>query len=407
MSIRTNGAGVAALLSLWSVLALAQATVSSSAEQTPAELDTLNAQSPEQSSRGTEPQELLRWMGEKGLTSQISLINDWSKNFRGGACSAGSVDRYLFKPSLTLDTGKFAGWKGGTVFASLYHRWGGNGSDYTGDAQGFSNIDATPGTGLYEAWYEQKLWGERLRVKVGRVDATTGFAFVENASDFLSSSMGYSPTIMTFPTYPEPRPGVNVFLRPADDYSLGVGVFDTAHSGALSIVEAGRRWKSGSSELPGRFSAGFWRQNGPVACLDGDSVGATQGFYFVLEQSLWGRSKLAEGSDQTLSAFLQYGHAHGDVSPFTHHLGGGLVLTRPLARRSHDSAGLGATWVRFSEEPAAGFQRSGEFALESYYKIHLTRFLSLVPDLQFIHNPGGLSCQQDSVVLTPRLNVSF
>jgi porin len=306
-----------------------------------------------------------------------------------------------------LDTEKFVGWKGGTAFAGLYHRWGGNGSDYVGDAQGFSNIDATPGTRLYEAWYEQKLWAERLRVKVGKVDATTEFAYVENGSDFLNSSMGYSPTILSFPTYPEPRPGVNVFLRPVDGYFVGVGVYDIAHSGAMSIVEAGRRWKNGQGELPGRFAAGFWRQNGPVPCLDGDSVGATQGFYFVMEQSLWGRPRPAEGGDQTLSAFLQYGHANGDVSPFTHHLGGGLVLTRPLAPRPHDSVGLGTTWVRFSEAPEAGFQQSGELILEAYYKIRLTRFLSLVPDLQFIHNPGGLRCQQDSVVFTPRLNVSF
>jgi porin len=83
------------------------------------------------------------------------------------------------------------------------------------------------------------------------------------------------------------------------------------------------------------------------------------------------------------------------------------VLTRPFSHRPHDSLGLGATWVRFSEQPAAGFQQPGEFTLEAYYKVRLTRFLSLAPDLQFIHNPGGLSSQRDCLVVTPRLSLSF
>jgi len=66
MSFRTNGARVVALLFLGAALAQAQATESSAAEPTPTGPDILNAKSPEQSTRGTEPQEFLRWMGEKG-----------------------------------------------------------------------------------------------------------------------------------------------------------------------------------------------------------------------------------------------------------------------------------------------------------------------------------------------------
>jgi carbohydrate-selective porin OprB len=35
------------------------------------------------------------------------------------------------------------------------------------------------------------------------------------------------------------------------------------------------------------------------------------------------------------------------------------------------------------------------------------RHISLVPDVQYVHHPGGLRSQQDAVVLTPRINVSF
>jgi carbohydrate-selective porin OprB len=108
-----------------------------------------------------------------------------------------------------------------------------------------------------------------------------------------------------------------------------------------------------------------------------------------------------------VSAFLQYGNADAKVSPFTRHLGGGIVVEGLLAGRPHDAIGVAATSARFSDDPYAGFQENAETAVELYYKISVKRFLSIVPDFQFIHHPGGLRSQQDAVVLTPRLNISF
>jgi porin len=242
-------------------------------------------------------------------------------------------------------------------------------------------------------------------MKAGRVDANTEFAAVENGGDFLNSSAGYSPTILPFPSYPQPRPGVLLMTRPAAGYSLGIGVFDIAHAGAMSIVEAGRGWTVRQDELEGRLAGGIWHQNGPVPSFHDDVVESTHGFYFVLEQSLWTRG--AARSDQTVSAFLQYGQANGEVSEFTHHLGSGIVLSPPLVSRPHDSAGVGASWVRLTQEPAAGFQKFGELTVEAFYKIRIAQLVSLAPDVQYIHNPGGLRCQRDAIVFTPRLTLTF
>ena len=108
-----------------------------------------------------------------------------------------------------------------------------------------------------------------------------------------------------------------------------------------------------------------------------------------------------------LSTFFQFGHADGQVNSFTHHVGGGSVLQGPIASRSRDAIGLGATWIRFSTHPNAGFDRSGDLVLEGYYKVAITKQIALVQDFQFLHNPGGLRSNPDCDVVTPRLVISF
>jgi carbohydrate-selective porin OprB len=355
----------------------------------------------------SEPRQMAHWLEGKGITPNLTLVNDWSKNFRGGSSTAGTFDRYSLDVSLTLDDKKAFGWNGGTEFIRLKNHLGDSGGDYVGDAQGFSNIDDVPRTHLYELWFQQTLLGDKLRFKAGKIDANTEFATVQTAGDFLNSSMGYSPTVLALPTYPEPQPGLNVFIHPKQPYQIGFGVFRTAQDGDMLIFEGGRNWSLGEHELGGRASFGMWHLTGPVPCFDGSDLPGTQGFYMVTEQSLWSRKRAEPAGEEKLSAFLQYGRANGEVSRFTQHLGGGFVLDSPFAARPHDAIGLAATSASFTEDPSAGFQENAETAVELYYKISIKSHISLIPDLQFIHHPGGLRSQGDALVLTPRLSMSF
>lgn len=372
-----------------------------------AAIEAASAKQPSQFWLWSEPRLLGHWLDGKGISSHLTLINDWSKNFRGGSSSAGSIDRYSVDVSVTLDDKKAFGWNGGTEFIRFKNHVGEYGGDYVGDAQGFSNIDDVSRTRLYELWFEQKLLADRLRFKAGKIDANTEFAVVPTAADFLNSSMGYSPTILALPTYPEPQLGFNAFVRPQQHYQIGVGVFHTARDGEMLIVEGARDWRLGERELGGRAAFGVWRLTGPVACFDGDRRAGLQGFYMVAEQSLWSRNRPGPAGQEKLSAFLQYGHASGEVSRFTHHLGGGIVLDSPFAARPHDAIGVGATSGRFTDDPDAGFQEDAELAVELYYKISVRQHIALVPDLQYIHHPGGLRHHRDALVLTPRISISF
>ena len=65
-----------------------------------------------------------------------------------------------------------------------------------------------------------------MRIKFGKVDASSEVAYVEHASVMLNSSFGVSPTIFALPTYPDPATSLNFFWEPQDWASWGIGLYD-------------------------------------------------------------------------------------------------------------------------------------------------------------------------------------
>lgn len=369
------------------------------------------AAKPAESATGIDPsgdlvsisRQALLFLEARGVSLHAQFVNDWSKNLTSGYDPPYGFGRYSLDLSAAVDSGKSLGWKNGTGFIRLKQHLREFGWTDDEAAQIYSNIDAASRTTLYEMWLEQKWMAGKLRIKGGKIDANTEFAVVENATDFLNSSMGFSPTILAFPTYPEPQPGAVVSVSGPGSYGISLGTFQ-ASLGTMSFAEPRRHWSLGSSELAGHFSAGYWRLDGDMTCFDGSRSSVSQGFYSVLEQYLW-RSRSGD-RDQTISTFFQIGRSSGDVSLFTQHLGGGAVWQAPLASRPQDGLGIAVTWVKFSPQPA-GFDYDSELITEGYYKMPLNHHLSLVTDLQFLHHPAGLRANPDIVVFTPRLVISF
>jgi porin len=358
-----------------------------------------------ESKAASKSRNIIRDLAQHGITFPVSFLGEVSGSFCASQKGSRWFARNLFNASLAIDGGKSLGWKGSSALVRLSQHLQRGDPESLGEVQEYSNIGSPAMTTLYELWFQQTLSNNRFRLKAGKIDANTEFDVVQNAGDFLNSSMGYSPTIFGFPTYPEPKPGVNLFLNPAKGYGLSLGVFQTP-TGTLSIAEPAHTWTAGK-DLPGRVSLGYWRLDGICTHFDGAASSVTQGFYGVLEHSLWRDSSPRNGTDRVLSGFFQFGQADGSVSPLTQHIGGGIVIQSPLATRPRDSAGFAVTRVRFSDHPAAGFDESSELVLEAYYKFRIKGPLALIPDFQFLHHPGGLSSEPDAPVLSQRLAISF
>jgi porin len=225
--------------------------------------------------------EVATWLGlrprltEAGVTPILSYILDSSRNFRGGLNTHDWALRHLLTAGLDMDMEKVAGIKGGEFYATFIDHHGSNGSALTGDIQMYSSIDANSRDELYEVWYQQKLLDDKLRLKVGKIDATKEFAFTDNGADFLSSPMGFSPALVDFPTYPDPTYGLSIYAYPSDWLYAGFGYFDRGlqeewpvgspapvNSGQFLIGEVGAKWKLGANELPGRLGLGAYGHTG-------------------------------------------------------------------------------------------------------------------------------------------------
>jgi len=365
----------------------------------------------------------------QGLTFSAANIFEWTGVWSGGLENR-AQSRNLFTFDAALDLEAMAGFDGATLFAqymSVTPDMGG--SDFAGDIQGFSNIENPSHIdALYEIWWEQRLFEERLRFKIGKFDANSEFDVINIAGDFANSSAGFSPTIIGFPSYPASAFGIGAFLEPVDNVTLSYAFMDGAFgvdgvptgsrgpSTFLSddksddyfhIVETGLKWESLGVLKEGRLAFGGSLHTGEFERFEGGTEEGGVSFYATLSQRLTsGDAAPGAPDDAGLYAFAQYGWADEEISDFAQHAAAGLVLAGPFSGRPLDRAGVYFTWVDLSDVPEAGFERN-ELAIDSYYRAHLTRFAWVQPEIQVIVSPSGDPDIDPAVVGGLRIGFDF
>lgn len=363
-------------------------------------------------------------LADRGITITPDLTVDFGANFRGGANTEGSAFRHLLNVGFTLDTAKAFDLRGGTIFANFQQQHGESGSTDAGSFQSISNADADGRTQLSEVWYQQVFGEDVLRLKVGKIDANTEFAVSKYAAEFINSSFGVSPTILGIPTYPDPSTGFAVFLKPCSVAAVSFGLFDGAGQEGIAtgsrgpatlfgppsdlfmIGELSLTWQLDGSRL-GRIAGGAWHHTGAFDRFGGDADSGATGGYVIVDQSVWRENPQKDEDNQGMGVFLVYGYANPAISDVSHHVEAGVAWTGALPTRDSDVLGLAATWVRFSDAQPAGFSDASETIVELFYKLQITPWCSIKPDIQYIHNPGGLATQGDAVAANLRLNLNF
>jgi porin len=369
---------------------------------------------------------LRKRLEDKGVAVGAVWVGQGFRNFEGGL-HVGNTGASTFDFNITLDLEKLVGLGGGKFYVDFQDHAGPDPSQYlVGDLEKFTKVNSPPFSQIAELWYEQKLFGDKLRLKIGKVDANTEFSVIDNGLPFLSSSTQVTPTLLPFPTFPDPLPSVNVFFTPNDLFYASFGAYyanqhdrfldfsgepfriQPTQGGMFFIGETGLKWKHlGDWQADGNLRLGFWEHNGVFARLDGGEKQGMHGFYAIVDQTLWKpASKEAKDSKDAKDAkdvkdakdakeedgrgvrmFLEYAQTPGDISVIDHHVGGGLSWTGPLAARPKDILGVSLQYVHLSK--SAGLPRSYEQTLEGFYRCQLTPWAAIQPDLQYITNPGG------------------
>ncbi len=394
---------------------------------------------------------LRRQLYDHGVSIEPFLLFDYSKNFLGGLNTRSDSFRQRFDVPVTIDTEKLLGWHGGT-FQIAYQMQHGDNASHTlvGDAQNFSfGTDADGRSQLGKLWYEQKLFDDNLRIRVGKQDGNADFDALQNDVDFLNNSFSTSPTLYLMPSFPDNGMGIEAFYEPKSGFYAGVAVFDgsIAHGVELGeygprhffdcpnnlflIAETGQSFKLPISgrHLPGRIGLGGWYSTDHIDRLDGHGQKeGTGGVYLILDQLLWkpfrekpvvvglpgGNLANAPEVEENYPGGIASSFSAAWADPAVNRIDGNVLLslewTGILPSRRIDALGLGASYAHFSTE--ADLHDDYELAIETFYLIRFTPAVSLRPDLQFIIHPSGSGASdespiQNALVFTMRLQVAF
>ena len=236
-----------------------------------------------------------------------------------------------------------------------------------------------------------------------------------NGFSFLGSSFGYSPAITSFPTYPDPAPAVALFWTPDESIYLSGGLFDANRSdragifaghpyavdatngGIFLVEETGFKWKLGAGGPPGRLAGGLYKHTGTFKQFDGNNQRGTSGVYAVFDQTVLPAAGV--------SVLCRSGLANADISLIDQHIGTGMQWMGPIpTARANDIAGLGSSLVHFSHD--SGVARDFELAIEGFYKVQVTPWFNVQPDVQYIINPDGRP-GRNALVATVRVELDF
>ena len=166
---------------------------------------------------------------DRGIEFGGGYVFDWSETVRGGLTET-STYRSRLDISLALDLETVIGLPGGILFMDYASQVGRISSEDVGDIQFFDNVDAENFHVIYDFWWEQWLGDDAVRVKIGKMDANEDFAYLEEGLVFIHSTPGFLPTILAFPTFPDPAFGIVLFAYPGAGFYAGAGVYDLSES---------------------------------------------------------------------------------------------------------------------------------------------------------------------------------
>ena len=358
----------------------------------------------------------------RGIIPAVSFLQAVSENFTGGIRTNRIDWRYRLDVSLTLNTARLLGWKGGTAFVDFMAHGGENPAlNLVGAAQAISAIDQNPATRLDQIWYKQELLGKDLWVKLGRIDTTYDFDNIRDAQPFLNGSFGFTPTIFVFPSYPFSAWGGEVGWKPWKYLQLQAGLFDgnTDNTlpavasadpnavenpyGLMAIGQQSVNWHLGPPQLSGTVTLGQWYHTGSFQTYGGTYQQNAHGFYMYLDQTLWKSDHQPGLSTSRIGAFIQYGWANGNLTEINANLLGGLRWRGPIPGRRDDNLGIGASWAHLSR--FAGTPYHSECIVEGFYSIAVTPWLNVQPDLQYVIHPGGTYA--NALVATVQVGIEF
>ncbi len=373
-------------------------------------------------------------LGREGIIFHVNYIGEVLDNPTGGVKQGGFYDGRL-ELALEADLEKLICWPGLSFFANGYQIHGFSlTAENLGALMPVSFIEAIPDTRLFELWLEQKLFDDKLSIRLGQLAADSDFLISEGGQAFLNGTWGW-PTIAGInipdggPSYPMAAPGVRVILAPNERLSLAAGLFtgDPAEDCAAGIpqicnanglsfpfsdpllfVEGAYKYNQGEDELAGTLKVGGWRlfsapeqqsvgNNAlPIAlpAIPGEVADQDYALYAILDQMLYRLP--GKGDPKGIAIFGRIIGAPAEGNMIEFYFDGGFTFTGLTAQRPDDILGIGLAYTGVSSQISAFQEATGETIIANYeavfelsYTAEIVPGFYIQPDFQYFWNPGG------------------
>ena len=401
------------------------------------------------------------FLDDSGVELSASYTNNIAGNPVGGMTqSFAYADNFSF--GMQLDFEKLIKWQGLTLTVSALDRNGSNLSARNiGNQFTVQQVYGTETVVFYALVLEQRLLEDKLGIKLGRFSTGDDFAssplywlYMNNGIDGNPQAL---PVNTAFTSYPASVWGARLRVDPSPEWFAMGGIYQATSlnlyrdhgldwsmnnsDGVLMIGQVG--WTpeffkkpaaaskpsdgkslaegktvrpvspdAGMQGLPGHYWFGAYYSPWQFAQFGStETASNSYGFYWHADQMVW-QEEAGSGQGLTLwSAFVLSPQQNISKLPFQ--VNSGIVYKGLVPARDHDTTMLGFVYGNFSDDYAGTVAATGagtpsyEIALEAGYRIQVTKFAYIQPNVQWIINPGGTGNIPNALVLGAQMNVTF
>jgi porin len=352
--------------------------------------------------------------------------------------------------SVDADLDKLVGWTGGRFYANAFVIYGqGLSRNYVMNLATISEIEALPDQRLYNAYFEQSFFGDRLNIRAGQQAADVEFFDSQTDDLFINGTFGW-PAIKASnlpaggPAPPIAVPGTRIKAALTENITVFGAVFNGDPSGpgeadpqlrdhhglafrvndppwVIGQVRFNYDIDIGGRPLAGNFTPGAWKHYGSfdsqrftaeglsIADPGGSGVPArlrgNYGIFAVIEQVLYRPPEVKDNSTSAsipgVTAFGRIAYSPPDRNLIDLYVDGGIGFVGFTPSRPLDRFGVAMAYMRISNtarnldidtQAFTGIQspvRSNETLIEMIYEAHIKPGWLIAPYFQYVFRPSG------------------
>ncbi|MGM4956543.1 carbohydrate porin [Bradyrhizobium barranii] len=388
-------------------------------------------------------------LANKGLNFGATYIADNITNVSGGV-KRGAIHFGRLDLSVDADLDKLVGWTGGRFYANAFVIYGqGLSRNYVMNLATISEIEALPDQRLYNAYFEQSFFGDRLNIRAGQQAADVEFFDSQTDDLFINGTFGW-PAIKASnlpaggPAPPIAAPGIRIKAALTDNITAFGAVFNGDPSGpgdqdpqlrdhhglafrvndppwVIGQVRFNYDIDIGGRPLAGNFTPGAWKHYGSfdsqrftaeglsIADPGGSGVPArlrgNYGIFAVIEQVLYRPPEVKDNTTSAsipgVTAFGRIAYSPPDRNLIDLYVDGGIGFVGFTPGRPLDRFGVAMAYMRISNtarnldidtQASTGIQspvRSNETLIEMIYEAHIKPGWLIAPYFQYVFRPSG------------------